>query len=205
MRKLVPYCLVTLAMTVSACGDDEGAVVIGTPDAAGGATDAGEASTEVTSDSTAAPLPTLGDQSSSAPVATDAGTDSGSDSTFEPDAGSEPDSGVSSETTIDGGPATEGDGGETTDGGPVELTPCESACAAAASAGCEDNSQCKVEYCDAIYGAENCISEGDAYLTCVGNAAPTDFICDEIDQPAYTSGACDEEIYAWFYCSSTAE
>src|SRR5690606_38804676 len=145
MKKLVPLCLATLAMTAAACSDDDGAVVpVDTPDGSVQTTEAPADSTQV-SDSTAPASSDAGNEdTSSAPSVIDAGGDESSDV----DAGSELDSGISSGDVGDSGPTTQGDAG---DGGAVWSAQCVSACAAAATAGCEDNAQCELDLCESMY------------------------------------------------------
>jgi hypothetical protein len=67
MRKLVPLCLVTLAMTVSACGDDEGAVVpVDQPDGSADSTAKEDAGPDETS---SAPSSSVGETSMAATAA----------------------------------------------------------------------------------------------------------------------------------------
>lgn len=200
-------------MSVTACGDDEGAIVPSDmPDGAAQSTaeeDAGPGDTtaEDTSeeDVTSAPTDDAGDEQSSAPVSVDAGGDAGDDEPTDVDAGSA-DSGVTSEPSTDGGAVTEGDGGVVTEGdggGGGEATPCESACAAAALAGCEDNSTCEADICSIRDVSASCVEEADAYLACIGELSEgDDFTCTD-NKPAYTSTECDDPyFYAWVACLS---
>jgi hypothetical protein len=207
MRKLVPLCLVTLAMTVSACGDDEGAIVpTDTPDGSAETTTKedsgpGEATTETTSseEATSTAAATDAGEESSTAVVVDAGGDGSTEPPTEVDAGGL-DSGVTSEPTTDGGPVAEVDAGD--GGGPVELTPCEAACARAEEvSGCTDFSTCATDLCGMYDASENCDAEVDAYLACVAeNAEQSDFTCTD-DKPTHSGAECDDPyLYDWLTC-----
>lgn len=197
-------------MSVTACGDDEGAIVPSDmPDGAAQSTaeeDAGPGDTtaEDTSeeDVTSAPTVDAGDEQSSAPVSVDAGGDAGDDEPTDVDAGSA-DSGVTSEPSTDGGAVTEGDGGVVTEGdggGGGELTPCESACALAADLSC-DNECGAANVCGMYDVSPYCDAEVDAYLTCIAeNATAEDFTCNQYGDPSYGGTDCDDIFLEWYAC-----
>lgn len=199
MKKLVPLCLATLAMTTAACSDDDGAVV--PPDAPDGSVQTTEtpASSSPADTSTSAPVASdAGGESSSAPSVTDAG---GEDTAVDVDGGSEPDSGLSSGDVGDGGSTPQADAG---DGGPTWSAECLSACTAAVAAGCEDNSLCEEELCELMYYyGPACIAEADAYLACIGETAAADeFECSADDRPQYVGVDCNDPFYGWLDCMS---
>jgi hypothetical protein len=218
MRKVIGLSLVSLAMVLSACGDDDSDndTTSEDQDSGGGTTSedkdsggGGPTETEPTETETDSGGPTAPTTSSPDAGSETGGVDAGttveagdSGSTEATDAGTTP----SGDAATDSGTAPESDAMTSTEsggdaGGDAGQDACLAACAAAAAKDCGDNSTCETDLCGIRDVSADCSTQADAYLACIGESDPdADFTCDG-DKASYTGMGCQDPYFNdWLAC-----